>query len=104
MPLIRKIPKRGFNNARFKVYYLPVNVALLNNFEDGAVVDPEAMKKAGLANGNADGIKILSVGDLEKKLTVKAHAFSDAAIKKIEAAGGSCEIISNLKIQDKKKD
>ena len=92
MPLIRRIPKRGFNNARFGTRYLPVNLEALNRFDDGARVDEEAMRRAGLANGHADGIKILGDGELTKKLTVVAHAFSATARAKIEAKGGTCEV------------
>lgn len=99
MPLIRRIPKRGFNNARFKTVYVGVNVADLNRFEDGARVDVETLKGAGLANGQYDGIKILGNGDLTKKLTVSAHAFSASARQKIEKAGGTCEIIGGAKAQ-----
>lgn len=93
MPLIRRIPKRGFNHARFAIRYIPVNVGALNRFEDGARVDEEALRQAGLANGRADGIKILGGGDLTKKLTVVAHAFSASARAKIQARGGTCELI-----------
>lgn len=92
MPLFRRLPKRGFNNARHTVRYLPVNLSALDKFEDGARVDEAILRKAGLANGRADGIKILGNGELTKKLTVCAHAFSDSARTKIEAKGGSCEI------------
>jgi large subunit ribosomal protein L15 len=94
MPLIRRIPKRGFNNARHATRYLPVNLESLNRFEDGARVDETAMRSAGLANGRAAGIKILGDGELTRKLTVRAHAFSAAAKAKIEAKGGACEIIA----------
>lgn len=94
MPLYRRLPKRGFNNARHATVYHPVNLSSLNQFEDGARVDESALKAAGLANGRAHGIKILGTGDLEKKLTVVAHGFSATARKKIEAKGGSCEIAS----------
>jgi large subunit ribosomal protein L15 len=97
MPLIRRIPKRGFNNARHTTRYLPVNLELLNQFGDGARVDVEALRKAGLANGKAAGIKILGDGDLTKKLTVSAHAFSASARAKIEGKGGSCEVIAPKK-------
>lgn len=93
MPLYRRLPKRGFNNARHTVRYLPVNLAALDRFDDGARVDEAALRGAGLANGRADGIKILGNGDLTKKLTVCAHAFSASAKTKIEAKGGSCELI-----------
>ncbi|HTQ50394.1 MAG TPA: 50S ribosomal protein L15 [Candidatus Acidoferrales bacterium] len=92
MPLIRRIPKRGFNNARFTKQFLAVNVGELNRFEDGASVDETALRAAGLANGQADGIKILGDGELSKKLTVSAQAFSSAAKAKIEAKGGTCQI------------
>jgi len=97
MPLIRRIPKRGFNNARFGTRYLPVNVGALNIFDDGAQVDEAALRSAGLANGPGDGIKILSDGDLTRKLTVKVSAFSAAAKAKIEARGGQCEVVSRQK-------
>lgn len=92
MPLYRRIPKRGFNNALHTVRYLPVNLESLNRFEDGSRVDEETMYKAGLANGTADGIKILGAGELSRKLVVCAHAFSATARVKIEAKGGSCEL------------
>src|SRR5580765_1016313 len=79
MPLIRRIPKRGFNNARFTTRYVAVNLDSLNQFEDGARVDVAALKSAGLANGPSDGVKILGDGALTKKLTVCAHAFSASA-------------------------
>lgn len=93
MPLIRRIPKRGFNNARFATQYLAVNVGDLNHFEDGATVDETALRAIGLANGRAAGIKILGNGELSKKLTVTASAFSASAKSKIEAKGGKCEVI-----------
>lgn len=98
MPLIRRIPKRGFNNARHATVYLPVNVQDLNQFEEGARVDESALRSIGLANGKADGIKILGNGDLAKKLTVVAHSFSASAKQKIEAIGGTCEVVS-VKVQ-----
>jgi large subunit ribosomal protein L15 len=92
MPLIRRIPKRGFNNTRHTTRYLPVNVESLNCFENGARVDEAALRAVGLATGRASGIKILGDGELKKKLTVSAHAFSAAARAKIESLGGVCEI------------
>ena len=79
MPLIRRIPKRGFNNARHTTRYIPVNLESLNQFSDGARVDFESLRKAGLANGKAEGVKILGTGELTRKLTVTAHAFSASA-------------------------
>jgi len=94
MPLIRRIPKRGFNNARHTTRYLPVNLEALNRFEDGMRVDEAALRNAGLANGRGAGIKILGDGDLTRKLTVSVHAFSASAKAKIEAKGGTCECIT----------
>jgi len=94
MPLIRRLPKRGFNNARHATVWIPVNLEVLNQFEDGARVDVQALKKAGLANGLASGIKILARGELTKKLTVCAHAFSASAKAKIEEKGGTCEVVA----------
>ena len=91
MPLIRRIPKRGFNNARHATRYTPVNVESLNRFENGARVDEAVLRSVGLANGRSSGIKILGDGELKKKLTVSAHSFSAAARAKIESAGGVCE-------------
>lgn len=93
MPLIRRIPKRGFNNARFTTAYLAVNVGELNQFEDGARVDETALRSVGLANGRSDGVKILGSGDLTKKLVVVVSAVSASAKTKIEAKGGSVELI-----------
>lgn len=93
MPLIRRIPKRGFNNARFATTYIPVNVEALNAFADGARVDEAALRQAGLVNGRGDGVKLLGNGDLAKKLTVVAHAFSASAKTKIEGKGGKCEVV-----------
>ena len=91
MPLTRRIPKRGFNNI-FAKTYANVNVEALDFFEDGAVVDLEALKNAGLVKKSLDGVKILGNGDISKKLTVKAAAFSASAKQKIEAAGGNTEV------------
>jgi large subunit ribosomal protein L15 len=101
MPLIRRIPKRGFNNERHTVRYLPVNLEALNQFADGARVDEAALREAGLANGRSAGIKILGDGDLTRKLTVTAHAFSASAKTKIEAKGGTCEVIAPKKNEPK---
>jgi large subunit ribosomal protein L15 len=103
MPLIRRIPKRGFNNVSFGTRYLPVNLEALNQFEDGARVDQAALSSLGLANGKGAGIKILGDGELTKKLTVSAHAFSAAAKAKIEAKGGTCEVIARKAAEVAKK-
>lgn len=92
MPLQRRIPKRGFVNI-FATRYEAINVDQLGRFEDGAVVDEAAIVKAGLVKNTRDGIKILGRGDLTKKLTVKAAAFSEGAKSKIEAAGGKAEVV-----------
>ncbi len=94
MPLIRRIPKRGFSNRRFATVWIGVNVRDLNQFDDGAHVDANALRALGLANGPGDGIKILGMGELSKKLTVSASAFSASAKAKIEAKGGTVEIVS----------
>jgi large subunit ribosomal protein L15 len=94
MPLIRRIPKRGFNNARHTTRYLPVNLEALNCFDDGARVDEATLRSAGLANGRAAGVKILGEGELTRRLTVSAHAFSASAKAKIEAKGGACELVA----------
>ncbi len=92
MPFVRKLPKRGFNNFNRKEI-LPVNLDALSVFEDGAEVTIELLKEKGLVNGRFDGVKILGSGSLDKKLTVKVNAFSASAKEKIEAAGGTCEIV-----------
>lgn len=93
MPLSRRIPKRGFNNTAFATRYIGVNVGDLNQFDDGAKVDETALRSIGLANGPGDGIKILGTGELTKKLSVSASAFSASAKAKIEAKGGKIEVV-----------
>ena len=92
LPLARRLPKRGFNNKRFGTVYIPVNVESLNQFDDGVTVDETALRAARLVNGLGSGVKILGQGELEKKLTVKANAFSASAKAAIEGKGGSCEV------------
>jgi large subunit ribosomal protein L15 len=92
MPLVRRLPKRGFTNI-FKKEYAIVNVSDLERFDAGMTVDEGALRKAGLIKGKNDGIKILGDGKLSKKLTVNAHKFSASAKKQIEAAGGTCQEI-----------
>ena len=101
MPLIRRIPKRGFNNKAFATRYIPVNLDALNKFEDGATVDEAALRTLGVANGTVKRIKILGDGELTRKLTIKVHAFSASAREKIEKLGGSCEIIGARPVQVK---
>ena len=92
MPLARRIPKRGFNNI-FAKPLEAVNVSALDKFEDGAVVDAQALLDAGVLSKCRYGVKILGNGEITKKLTVKASAFSETAKEKIEAAGGKAEVI-----------
>jgi large subunit ribosomal protein L15 len=93
MPIYRRVPKRGFTNARFRVDYTVVNVETLNAFDDGAVVELSAILAHGLASQTAPLLKILGDGELKKKLTVRAQKFSASAKAKIEAAGGSAVTI-----------
>ena len=92
MPLARRVPKRGFHNI-FSFIYATINVSDLNCFEDGAVVDTNAILAAGLLKKTLDGVKILGNGELTKKLTVQVTAFSASAKAKIEAAGGKAEVM-----------
>lgn len=95
MPLFRRIPKRGFSHATWDKKYLVVNVGDLDKqFNDGDTIDQESLKKAGLANGPADGVRVLGTGEVTKKLTVKAHHFSKSAREKIEAKGGTTELVA----------
>jgi len=93
MPLYRRIPKRGFTNARFKKHYTLVNVEALDVFEAGAEVTLDAVLEAGLSRKTGNLLKVLGNGDVSKSLTVKAHKFSATAQSKIEAAGGKAEVI-----------
>ena len=92
MPLARRLPKRGFNNI-FGTTYAPVNVEVLNRFEDGTEVTVELLLETGVISKALDGVKILGNGELTKKLTVKAAAVSACAKEKIEKAGGKAEVI-----------
>ena len=92
MPLARRVPKRGFNNI-FAKPLTAVNLAALNAFEDGAVVDAAALIEKGIISGCPNGLKVLSNGNLTKKITVKAAAFSESAKEKIEQAGGKAEVV-----------
>jgi large subunit ribosomal protein L15 len=91
-PLFRRLPKRGFTNINRKEYAV-VNLDVLNRFEDGTEVTPELLIESGVVKNEKAGIKILANGNIEKKLTVKAHKFSSAAKEAIEAAGGNTEVI-----------
>lgn len=93
LPLYRRLPKRGFSNAKFKVEYAVINVGDLNKFEDGATITPEILIEMGIIKKELSGIKVLGNGTLEKKLTVKAHKFSERAKEQIEKLGGKVEVI-----------
>ena len=93
LPLFRRLPKRGFSNAKFKTEYAVINLSDLNKFEDGSVVTPDLLKEMGLVKNQLDGIKVLGNGTLEKKLVVKAHKFSNTAKEQIEKLGGKAEVI-----------
>ena len=92
MPLYRRLPKRGFTNIN-RVDYAEINVSVLNQFEDGAVVDVQTLLDKKIVKDVLGGVKVLGRGELNKKLTVKANAFSESAKQKIEACGGTCEVI-----------
>ena len=92
MPLYRRIPKRGFTNRNSKDI-VGINVSALEVFEDGAVVTVETLLETGIIKNPRDGVKILGYGEITKKLTVKVNAFSEGAKQKIEALGGTCEVI-----------
>ena len=93
LPLFRRLPKRGFSNAKFKTVYAVINLSDLNRFEDGAIVTPEILKEMGILKNQLSGVKVLGNGKLEKKLTVKAHKFSSSAKESIEKMGGKAEVI-----------
>jgi len=92
MPLYRRLPKRGFT-CRNSKEIIAINVALLNVFDDGAVVDVAALKQKGLVSNPRDGVKILGNGELKKKLTVQVNHYSKSAAEKIEALGGKAEVV-----------
>ena len=92
MPLYRRLPKRGFKNRNTK-HIIAFNIHELERFEDGAVVTIESLVEKGIIGDVCDGVKALGGGELSKKLTVKLNAFSESAKAKIEAAGGTCEVI-----------
>jgi large subunit ribosomal protein L15 len=92
-PLFRRLPKRGFSNAKFKTEYAVINLSDLNKFDDNAVVTPELLKEMGLVKKQLSGIKVLGNGNLEKKINIKAHKFSNVAKEQIEKLGGKAEVI-----------
>ncbi|TCO74996.1 50S ribosomal protein L15 [Marinisporobacter balticus] len=92
MPLYRRLPKRGFTNI-FKKQWTIINVDTLNKFDEGTVITPELLLEEGIIKKVVDGVKVLGDGQLQKKITVQAHKFSQSAVEKIEAAGGKIEVI-----------
>ena len=92
-PLYRRLPKRGFNNAKFRTTYAVINVSDLNRFENGTVVSPALLKEVGLLKNQLDGVKVLGNGTLEKKLTIQANKFSKTAVEKIEKSGSKIEVM-----------
>ncbi|HPF83616.1 MAG TPA: 50S ribosomal protein L15 [Bacilli bacterium] len=93
LPLFRRLPKRGFSNAKFKTRYAVINLSDLNKFDENSEITPELLKEMGLVKNQLDGIKVLGNGTLEKKLIVKAHNFSSVAKEQIEKLGGKAEVI-----------
>ena len=93
LPLYRRLPKRGFTNGKFRTRYAVINLSDLNVFEDGKVVTPALLKETGVIKNQLDGIKVLSNGKLERKLTIQAHKFSTTALEKIEESGSKAEVI-----------
>ena len=91
--LFRRLPKRGFNNKRFEKKFAVINLSDLERFNDGDVITPEVLFEHGIIKKELSGIKVLGNGKLTKKVTVKAHRFSSAAVTKIEKAGGTTEVI-----------
>jgi large subunit ribosomal protein L15 len=94
MPLFRRIPKRGFSRGSWAKQWLIVNVGDIDRvFDEGATVDQAALRKVGLANGDADGVRVLGTGEVTKKLMIRAHHFSKSAAEKITAKGGTAEVV-----------
>ncbi len=93
LPLYRRLPKRGFTNARFKVTYATINLSDLNVFEDGTVVTPALLKEKRIIKKDLDGVKVLGNGNLERKLTIQANKFSTSALEKIKESGSKAEVI-----------
>jgi large subunit ribosomal protein L15 len=93
LPLYRRLPKRGFTNAKFKTRYATINLEALNRFDNGTVVTEALLKETGLIKNQLDGVKVLGTGKLEKKLTIQATKFSASALEKIKEAGSKAEVI-----------
>jgi len=93
MPLIRRIPKRGFNNAAFKITYAPVNLTDIETLFEAGSIDEKSLREKGLVKGSWDGVKILGTGDVTKKFSLTVHAVSTSAREKLEKAGGSISLV-----------
>ena len=100
MPLFRRLPKRGFNNRRFQKRPATINVGDLLHWPGEEEVNPQSLLAAGLVRDIANGVKVLGNGDVPRPLTVKAHAFSETAREKIQAAGGKAEVIERIGIDN----
>lgn len=103
MPLIRRLPKRGFSNAQFTSHFATVNVGQLEAFENGATIDEAILREKKLVRGKIDGVKILGDGNLTKKLKIKAERVSATAREKIEKAGGTIEVPAGPAADTEKK-
>jgi large subunit ribosomal protein L15 len=103
-PLYRRLPKRGFNNTRFKTKVAVVNLSDLNQFSDGQEVGIDVLKQQGLINGRFEAVKILGDGEFKKKLNVQAHLFSASAKSKIEALGGTVKLLVTKSAQPEKEE
>lgn len=93
LPLYRRLPKRGFSNAKFKCEYAVINVGDLNKFDEGTVITPELLKETGIIKKQLAGIKVLGDGEIDKKITIRAHRFSSTALEKLEKSGSKAEVI-----------
>lgn len=93
MPLIRRLPKRGFNNAQFKTVFGIVNVGDLEGFESDVMIDEAALREAGIIRGTIDAVKVLGNGELTKKISISAHKVSASALEKIQKAGGTVTVL-----------
>jgi len=93
LPLYRRLPKRGFSNAKFKTEYAVINVSDLDKFEEGTVITPELLKEVGMVKKQLAGIKVLGNGEITKKITIRAHRFTSSALRKLEESGSKAEVI-----------
>ena len=93
LPLYRRLPKRGFSNAKFKTEYAVINVSDLDKFEEGTVITPELLKEVGMVKKQLAGIKVLGNGEITKKVTIRAHRFTSSALRKLEESGSKAEVI-----------